>query len=184
MTEDIGLVGENAPVAQLDRASDYESEGRTFESFRARHFTSHYIFVCIGHGRPHHPAARLVDLGRDRWRDTRHRIPQQSGSTGRFLAGAFLLFWLGGWAFGFHSAMTQVLSGKAGAFLIFWLGAWTVGGVFVVSMLYRIFRPAVSETLKLGTDGVTHDPGIRFRTTPTPRNAKMLGSPYSRSGPS
>ena len=28
----------HAPVAQLDRASDYESEGRTFESFRARHF--------------------------------------------------------------------------------------------------------------------------------------------------
>ena len=28
----------NAPVAQLDRASDYESEGRTFESFRVRHF--------------------------------------------------------------------------------------------------------------------------------------------------
>ena len=27
----------DAPVAQLDRASDYESEGRTFESFRARH---------------------------------------------------------------------------------------------------------------------------------------------------
>ena len=26
----------NAPVAQLDRASDYESEGRTFESFRVR----------------------------------------------------------------------------------------------------------------------------------------------------
>ena len=29
----------HAPVAQLDRASDYESEGRTFESFRARHFS-------------------------------------------------------------------------------------------------------------------------------------------------
>src|SRR5688572_13800149 len=28
-----------APVAQLDRASDYESEGRTFESFRARQFS-------------------------------------------------------------------------------------------------------------------------------------------------
>ena len=26
-----------APVAQLDRAPDYESGGRTFESFRARH---------------------------------------------------------------------------------------------------------------------------------------------------
>ena len=31
------LSAKNAPVAQLDRASDYESEGRTFESFRARH---------------------------------------------------------------------------------------------------------------------------------------------------
>ena len=28
-----------APVAQLDRAPDYESGGRTFESFRARHFS-------------------------------------------------------------------------------------------------------------------------------------------------
>ena len=27
----------NAPVAQLDRASDYESEGRAFESLRVRH---------------------------------------------------------------------------------------------------------------------------------------------------
>ena len=31
----------NAPVAQLDRASDYESEGRTFESFRAHHSPYH-----------------------------------------------------------------------------------------------------------------------------------------------
>ena len=30
----------DAPVAQLDRASDYEFEGRTFESLRARHFGS------------------------------------------------------------------------------------------------------------------------------------------------
>ncbi len=28
-----------APVAQLDRAPDYESGGRRFESFRARHFS-------------------------------------------------------------------------------------------------------------------------------------------------
>ena len=27
----------NGPVAQLDRASDYESEGRAFESLRVRH---------------------------------------------------------------------------------------------------------------------------------------------------
>src|SRR6476659_3105792 len=30
--------GSNALVAQLDRASDFDSEGRRFESFRARHF--------------------------------------------------------------------------------------------------------------------------------------------------
>ena len=29
-----------APVAQLDRASDYESEGWRFDSFRARHYPS------------------------------------------------------------------------------------------------------------------------------------------------
>jgi hypothetical protein len=29
-----------APVAQLDRAPDYESGGRTFESFRARHLST------------------------------------------------------------------------------------------------------------------------------------------------
>jgi hypothetical protein len=32
------VFGTRAPVAQLDRAPDYESGGRRFESFRARHF--------------------------------------------------------------------------------------------------------------------------------------------------
>jgi hypothetical protein len=31
------LLSQSAPLAQLDRASDYESEGREFESLRARH---------------------------------------------------------------------------------------------------------------------------------------------------
>src|ERR1700685_2618599 len=34
------MLGENAPVAQLDRAPDYESGGQEFESLRARHFAS------------------------------------------------------------------------------------------------------------------------------------------------
>jgi hypothetical protein len=33
-----------APVAQLDRASAYEAEGRRFESSRARHF---YWLLCV-----------------------------------------------------------------------------------------------------------------------------------------
>ena len=35
---DLSGIG-RAPVAQLDRASDYESEGWRFDSFRARHFS-------------------------------------------------------------------------------------------------------------------------------------------------
>ena len=34
----------NAPVAQLDRVSDYESEGHRFESCRARHFENYKRF--------------------------------------------------------------------------------------------------------------------------------------------
>ena len=34
----ISMVGTNALVAQLDRASDFDSEGREFESLRVRHF--------------------------------------------------------------------------------------------------------------------------------------------------
>ena len=33
-----------APVAQLDRASGYEPEGREFESPRARHFIERIVF--------------------------------------------------------------------------------------------------------------------------------------------
>ena len=35
MVESILVLPRNAPVAQLDRASGYEPEGRTFESCRA-----------------------------------------------------------------------------------------------------------------------------------------------------
>jgi hypothetical protein len=44
----------HAPVAQLDRASDYESEGRTFESFRARHFPNKNRYLEPGlYSAPH-----------------------------------------------------------------------------------------------------------------------------------
>ena len=35
-----------APLAQLDRASGYEPEGREFESLRARHLSSYITIVC------------------------------------------------------------------------------------------------------------------------------------------
>ena len=87
-------------------------------------------------------------------------IPQPSGGIMRYLVGAFLLFWLGGWVFGFVSASSQMLAGKAGIFLVFWLGGWTVGGALAVWTIYRIFRPPVPETLQLAADGVLYDSGV------------------------
>jgi hypothetical protein len=46
----------NAPVAQLDRAPDYESGGQEFESLRARHSVTHLRAWQSGHsGRPRPP---------------------------------------------------------------------------------------------------------------------------------
>ena len=87
-------------------------------------------------------------------------IIPSAASASRYFGGVFLLFWLGGWAFGFSSAASQILSGKGNAFLIFWLGAWTVGGFLAAYTVYRIFRPSVPETLELKHAGVAYDSGI------------------------
>jgi hypothetical protein len=78
----------------------------------------------------------------------------------RYFTGLFLLFWLGGWAFGFVSVTSQILSGKANAFHFFWLGGWTLAGIFAAYTLYRSFRPLVPETLELKRNSVTYDSGI------------------------
>jgi hypothetical protein len=86
-------------------------------------------------------------------------IPAAS-SPMRYFTGLFLLFWLGGWALGFTSAASQILSGKANAFIVFWLGAWTLGGIFAAHAAYRSFRPPVPEALGLKRNSVTYDSGI------------------------
>jgi hypothetical protein len=78
----------------------------------------------------------------------------------RYFTGLFLLFWMGGWALGFKSAASQILSGNANAFIIFWLGGWTIGGIFVAYAIYRSFRPPVPESLQLKRNSVTYDSGI------------------------
>jgi hypothetical protein len=78
----------------------------------------------------------------------------------RYFTGLFLLFWLGGWAFGFVSVTSQILSGTANAFLFFWLGGWTLAGIFAAYTIYRSFRPPVPETLMLKRNSVAYDSGI------------------------
>jgi hypothetical protein len=87
-------------------------------------------------------------------------IPHGGGSAWRYGTGLFVLFWLGGWFYGFRSAATQLLSGQASGFLIFWLGAWTVGGGFALYYVYRMFRPSVPESLRLKYSGLLYDSGI------------------------
>ena len=87
--------------------------------------------------------------------------PQGSGGIMRYLMGAFLLAWLGGWAFGWISAFTSLVSGKesANGFLMFWLAGWTVGGVFAFWMLYVLFRPSLPEQFTLQVPVLRHDSG-------------------------
>jgi len=90
-------------------------------------------------------------------------IPSDGGRM-RYVVGVFVLCWLGGWFFGFRSALTQLLSGTAPAgptgFLYFWLAFWTLAGAFTVFYLYRLVRPSVPETLTLKFDRVIYDSGI------------------------
>ncbi|MBR0953931.1 hypothetical protein [Bradyrhizobium canariense] len=82
------------------------------------------------------------------------------GAPSRYFGGVFLIFWLGGWAFGFKSALTTLLSGQGNAFIVFWLGAWTVGGILAAYSVFRIFRPGVPETFVLRRNGIDYDSGI------------------------
>ena len=86
-------------------------------------------------------------------------IPAKA-SASRYLGGVFLLFWLGGWAFGFKSVASQLMSGQGNLFMLFWLGAWTAGGVVAALSAYRIFRPTVPESLQLKSGSVAYDAGI------------------------
>src|SRR3569832_2282917 len=81
-------------------------------------------------------------------------------SASRYFGGVFLLVWLAGWAFGFKSASSQVLSGNGNLFIVIWLVGWTVGGVFAAFSAYRIFRPAVPETLQIRRGSVVYDSGV------------------------
>ena len=43
MNYELSTVNQDAPIAQLDRAPDFESVGREFESPWARHFSSEFM---------------------------------------------------------------------------------------------------------------------------------------------
>ena len=57
------MLERNAPVAQLDRASGYEPEGREFESLRAHHFfTMFHVYVLQSESTGRHYVGYTSDL--------------------------------------------------------------------------------------------------------------------------
>jgi hypothetical protein len=91
-------------------------------------------------------------------------IPISARARWRYAAGVFLVFWLGGWLFGFLAAAKDLLSGKTAAQaqggVILWLGAWTIAGIVVGYYVFRIFRPSIPESLRLKRNSLIYDPGI------------------------
>lgn len=86
-------------------------------------------------------------------------IPAKS-SASRYFGGVFLLFWLGGWAFGLVAVGSKVMEGKGGLFNVVWLCGWTVAGFLAAFSAYRIFRSPVPERLQLRRGSIGYDSGI------------------------
>ncbi len=98
----------NAPVAQLDRASDFESEGREFESLRARHFrpvrsetwvTDYSGRLVTGPARTGCSSIRIIAGSTGASRDrAANRVPmtwRPAGLAGALVASAFARFLIG-----------------------------------------------------------------------------------------
>ena len=86
-------------------------------------------------------------------------VPHGDGGWARYFVALFLMAWLGGWFFGFVSAVTQIASGKAPGFLYFWLAGWSLGGAFAAFYLFQLFRPSIPESLRLMRNSVRYDSG-------------------------
>ena len=104
-------------------------------------------------------AATTLKLSRIGGHD-RVTIPYPSAGIGRYLAGVFLLAWLGAWAYGEVAVLTQIILGEAFGFHVFWLIGWTVGGICAAVSAFQMLRPAEPETFTLETGGVRYDQGV------------------------
>jgi len=87
-------------------------------------------------------------------------IPHAKAGIMKYFIGAFLLFWMFGWATGFVMVGSQILAGEGNAFLFFWFAGWSVGGFFAGTILFKIFRKSIPESLLLNRLSLLLDTGI------------------------
>jgi len=82
--------------------------------------------------------------GRSQIRDTIDGLEIVIPAELNLLVVAFMVFWLGGWAFGEYMTTRQLVTGPQprgfDVFLVFWLGGWTIGGGWAAfTVLWNLF---------------------------------------------
>jgi hypothetical protein len=87
-------------------------------------------------------------------------VPHAKPGASRYVTGFFLLILIGIWYFGFSHSISVLWSGNANVLFLVWLLLWTAVGAFPVYCLYRLFGPAVPESLRLRQNGIAYDSGI------------------------
>ena len=87
-------------------------------------------------------------------------IPYPKRLLERIPTGLFILFWLGGWAFGFVVVGGLIISGEAGVFHYFWFGGWSIGGLWAMAITRRIFQGAKDQMLWLNKPKLSLDTGF------------------------
>jgi hypothetical protein len=87
-------------------------------------------------------------------------IPQKSGGVRRWFAGISLSFFVGAWAIVMVQFSGSLGYSRPSVFGILWLILWALAGVTQIWTLYRVFRPAVPETLVLAKHEILYDSGV------------------------
>jgi hypothetical protein len=90
------------------------------------------------------------------------RWPLPSAGWGRYVAAAFLGFWLCLWATALVDVLTDFAVGVEPelTFLAwFWLGGWTLGGIVALWFLWQLVRPEEPESVQLDAERLRYLPG-------------------------
>jgi hypothetical protein len=92
-------------------------------------------------------------------------IPYGASGLARYGGGLFLLVWLTGWTAGLVAVGAKFIvgafQGHAEIFTVFWLAIALMAEVYAAYALFRIFRPAIPETLRLKRGSLLYDSGVR-----------------------
>jgi hypothetical protein len=95
--------------------------------------------------KPVKPREKMKYNGKSQIKDNGYALSITIPAPKKYFLMIFALIWLGGWFFGFISALTSILisisnNSTIDGFIIFWLTGWTAGGVMIIFMLlWRLF---------------------------------------------